>query len=136
MNNINLVGRLTKDPDLKVTASNLSVCNFTLAVNRAFKNQEGKIEADFINCVAFRSDADNIAKYVSKGQQLAVNGRLEIKSYEGNDGVKRISSNVIINSFTFIAQSQPQAPSGENSPTQNSMAESLRPIHDDSVPFW
>ena len=135
MNNINLVGRLTKDPDLKVTASNLSVCNFTLAVNRAFKNQEGKIEADFINCVAFRSDADNIAKYVSKGQQLAVNGRLEIKSYEGNDGVKRISSNVIINSFTFIAQSQPQAPSGENSPTQNSMAESLRPIHDDSVPF-
>ena len=82
MNKAILVGRLTKDPELKTTASGVSVCSFTIAINRRFRNAEGNYDADFINCVAWRKQAENIAKYCVKGTQVAAEGRIQTRSYE------------------------------------------------------
>src|SRR5699024_4367682 len=86
MNNVSLLGRLTKDVELRYSQSGTAVANFTLAVNRQFKNQNGEREADFIRTLAFGKTAEVIAQYVKKGQQLAVEGRIQTGSYENNEG--------------------------------------------------
>ena len=86
MNNVNLIGRLTKAPELKQTASNTSVLTGTLAVNRTFKNQNGEREADFINIVAWRQTADIIAQYCGKGSQIGITGRIQTRNYENQQG--------------------------------------------------
>ena len=86
MNNVSLVGRLTKDVELKYTGSQTAVVAGTLAVNRQFKNANGEREADFINIVAWRKTAETIANYTSKGSQIGITGRIQTRSYDGNDG--------------------------------------------------
>lgn len=86
MNNVNLIGRLTKAPELKQTASNTSVLTGTLAVDRAFKNQNGEREADFINIVAWRQTAEIIAKYCGKGSRIGIVGRIQTRNYENQQG--------------------------------------------------
>lgn len=98
MNHITLIGRLTKDPDLRYTNDGKPVCGFTLAVNRPFS----KDEADFINCVVWGKSAENVAKYVSKGRQLAVEGRLQIRSYDGNDGQRKYVTEVVCERTEFL----------------------------------
>ena len=102
MNKVILIGRLTKDPELRYAAgSGTAVCRFTLAVSRQFK----KDETDFINCIAFNKQGEAIAQYVTKGRQLAVTGSIRTGSYDGQDGVKRYTTDVIVESFEFIGNS-------------------------------
>ena len=98
-----LVGRLTKDPDLRFTPNGLAVCTFTLAVNRPFKNpQTGEHDADFINCVAWRKLAENVANYTSKGNLVAVDGRIQTRNYEGKDGSRVYVTEVVCDSIQFL----------------------------------
>lgn len=102
MNSVNLIGRLSNSPEIRHTTSNQQVCRFTLAVTRRFKNQAGDYMADFINCVAFGKTAELIGNYVEKGQQLAVDGRIQTGSYTTQDGSKRYTFDVVVENITFI----------------------------------
>lgn len=102
MNKVILIGRLTRDPELRYTQSGSAVCNFTLAVDRPFTSQSGEREADFIDIVVWNKAAENVAKYMAKGRQVAVDGRLQIRSYEANDGSRRWRSEVIANNVEFL----------------------------------
>ncbi|MDF9866543.1 single-strand DNA-binding protein [Bacilli bacterium PM5-3] len=101
MNRAVLVGRLTKDPELKKTNSGSSVVNFTLAINRTYTNANGEREADFINCVAWGRTADNMAAYVSKGSQIGVDGRIQTRSYEA-DGRRVYVTEVFADNVQFL----------------------------------
>lgn len=105
MNKILLIGRLVRDPELKYTPNGKAVCTFTLAVNREFK-REGEQEADFINIVVWNKAGENCAKYLTKGRQTAVEGRLQIRSYEGNDGQRRYVTEVIADRVEFLGGNQ------------------------------
>ena len=102
MNRVVLVGRLTKDPELRTTSNGTSQTRFTLAVNRRTAGADGQREADFINCVAWRGTAEAIAKYLKKGRELAVEGRIQTGSYDAQDGTKRYTTDVVVDNFTFI----------------------------------
>ena len=90
INNLTLVGRLTKDPDLKYTGNGTAVATFTLAVNRNFTNQSGEREADFINCVIWRKPAETLANYAKKGVLIGVTGRIQTRSYDNQQGQKSL----------------------------------------------
>ncbi|MED2737456.1 single-stranded DNA-binding protein [Bacillus toyonensis] len=102
MNRVILVGRLTKDPDLKYTPNGVAVATFTLAVNRSFANQQGEREADFINCVIWRKQAENVANYLKKGSLAGVDGRLQTRNYDGQDGKRVYVTEVIAESVQFL----------------------------------
>lgn len=104
MNKVCLIGRLTANPELKYTNSNVAFTRFTLAVNRNFNNQDGMREADFINCLAWRKTAEIIAKYLSKGRQIGIEGRIQTGSYEDKDGNKRQSFDVVVDDMTFLGK--------------------------------
>ena len=95
MNKVCLIGRLTKDPELRYTTNGTAIANFTLAVNRPFTNQKGNKEADFIPIVVWNKAAENCAQYLAKGQQTAIEGRLQVRSYEDNDNQRRWITEVI-----------------------------------------
>ena len=103
MNKVILMGRLTRDPELRTIATGNATTSFTIAVNRNFTNQNGEREADFINCVAWRKQAENIAKYCTKGSQVAVEGRIQTRSYDAQDGTKRYVTEVIADNVTFLS---------------------------------
>lgn len=102
MNKIILIGRLTKDPELRYTQSGTAVAGFTLAVDRRFSNQSGEREADFVNCVAWQKAAEFVAQYFQKGKQMALEGRLQVRSYDGNDGQKRWVTEVVAEQIEFV----------------------------------
>ena len=102
MNNVVLIGRNTKPIELKVTNSGKSIASFTLAVNRGFKNAEGKYDADFINCVAFDQKAEVISRSVQKGDRFGIVGRLNTRTYDKADGSKVYVTEVIVESFDFL----------------------------------
>ena len=102
MNRVVLVGRLTKDPELRTTTSGISQTRFTLAVNRRTAGADGQREADFISCIAWRGTAEAIAKYLKKGRELAVEGSIRTGSYDAQDGTKRYTTDVVVDNFTFI----------------------------------
>lgn len=102
MNRTIIVGRLTRDPDLRYTPNGVAVANFTVAVNRPFKSKEGEQEADFINCVAWRKQAENLVNYMKKGSQIGVDGRLQSRSYEGQDGKKVFVTEILAESIQFL----------------------------------
>ncbi len=103
MNKVILIGRLTKDPEMRTTPSGINATSFTIAVNRTFTNQNGEREADFINCVAWRKQAENLAKYCQKGSQVAVEGRIQTRSYDHQDGTKRYVTEILADSTTFLS---------------------------------
>lgn len=102
MNRVVLVGRLTKDPDLRYTPNGVAVASFTLAVNRSFTNQQGEREADFINCVVWRKPAENVANFLKKGSLAGVDGRIQTRSYEGQDGKRVYVTEVLAESVQFL----------------------------------
>lgn len=102
LNKVVLIGRLTKDVELRHTANGISVARFTLAVNRNFKNQKGENEADFIPVTVWRGQAENCAKYLSKGKLVAVAGRIQTGSYEAQDGTRRYTTDVVADEVTFL----------------------------------
>ncbi len=104
MNNITLIGNLTKDLELKyLPTNNTPVVNYTLAVNNPFrKDEEGNTTADFINCVTFGKQAENLATYMAKGCKVAVNGRLQVRQWQDQEGNNRYSTEVVTNSVEFL----------------------------------
>ena len=101
LNRISLMGRLTRDPELRTTASGVSVTSFSLAVDRDFKGQDGEKETDFIDIVAWRNTAEFVCKYLSKGRMAIVDGRLQIRSWTDKDGNARHSAEVVADSVYF-----------------------------------
>ncbi|MEJ6529619.1 single-stranded DNA-binding protein [Exiguobacterium sp. USCH10] len=103
INRVVLVGRLAREPEMRYTQSGIAVTRFTLACDRPFSGQDGKREADFIDCVVWRKQAENVSKYLSKGSMAGVDGRLQISSYEGQDGQKRYRAEVVADSVRFLS---------------------------------
>ncbi len=97
-----LVGRLTRDPELRYTSSNIAVVKFTLAVNRTFAGPTGEREADFIQCVVWRKQAENLARFVKKGSLIGVEGRIQTGSYDDKDGIRKYTTEVVCDSVQFL----------------------------------
>lgn len=120
MNKVFLIGRLTRDPELRYTGSNIPVATFSLAVNRNFSNQNGEREADFFNIVVWRKQAENCKNYLNQGSQVAIEGRLQSRSYDDKDGSKRYVTEVIADNVEFLGSKN----SSNNSNNMNGPANS------------
>ena len=137
MNKVVLIGRLTKDPELRFAAgSGTAVARFTLAVNRQFK----KDEADFISCIAFGKTGETIAQYITKGRQLAVSGNIRTGSYEAQDGTRRYTTDVVVESFDFIDSGNDFGgsfgmPDNSFSDSSFNSNDDMTPIDDGDIPF-
>ncbi|MRI81743.1 single-stranded DNA-binding protein [Fundicoccus ignavus] len=116
MNTVQLVGRLTKEVDLKFTSSGTAVGSFTIAVNRSFTNQQGDREADFINCVIWRKAAENLASFTRKGSQIGIEGRIQTRNYENQQGQRVYVTEVVVNNFHLLEPRSvtEQRPAGES----------------------
>ena len=119
MNKIMLIGRLTKDPELRYTQSGTAVASFTLAVDRRVSNQNGERETDFINCVAWNKSAEFVANYFHKGKQMALEGRLQVRSYDGNDGQRRWVTEVVAEQIEFVGSKSDNAGGNNRQDYQN-----------------
>lgn len=130
MNKAILIGRLTRDPELRYTSSNRAVCQFTVAVDRPYQNQTtGQREADFINVVIWDKQGENVAKYMSKGRLIAVEGRIQVRNYDNNEGRKVYVTEVVANNVQFLESRSMQQASGNGF---NSMPEP--PMQQTSTP--
>ena len=127
INNVVLVGRMTRDADLRMTQGNTAVASFTLAVNRNFKNQAGEREADFINCVIWRQQAENLANWAKKGALIGITGRIQTRNYENDQGQRVYITEVVAENFQLLeSRGQQQSNNGYSEPTD---------ISDDDLPF-
>ena len=139
INKVVLLGRLTKDPELRYAAgSGTAVCRFTVAINRQLK----KDETDFINCVAFGKTGETIAQYITKGRQIAVTGSIRTGSYESNSGEKRYTTDVVLDGFEFIGNSNSNSSNSDNAGTWNQPTDNsemgfgdMTPVDDGDMPF-
>lgn len=133
INRVVLTGRLTRDPETTVSQSNIPVAKFSLAVNRAFANSNGEREADFINCVAFRKQAENVQQYVKKGQLVGVDGRIQTRNYTNKEGQKVYVTEIVCDSVQFLEsknqQSEPRYQQGQIAQPRNAA------ITDSQLPF-
>ena len=102
MNKVILIGRLTRDPELRYTSSNIPTASFSIAVDRPFTNQSGEREADFINIVVWRKQAENCKNYLTKGSQVAIEGRMQTRNYDDKDGKKVYVTEVIADNVQFL----------------------------------
>lgn len=119
MNHITLIGRLAKDPELRYTPGGSAVCNFSLAVPRPFTNQAGEKEADFINITVWNKQGESAAKYLSKGRQVAIEGRVQNRSYEDKNGQKRWVTEVIAERVEFLGSKPADNNQQQNVPGNN-----------------
>lgn len=145
INRVVLVGRLTRDPDLRTTGSGISVATFTLAVDRQFSNAQGERGADFINCVIWRKAAENFANFASKGSLVGIDGRIQTRSYDNKDGQRVYVTEVIVDNFTLLESRRDRearnqnggynAPNngnsfGNNAPNTNNFQGNSAPVND------
>ena len=153
INRVTLVGRLTKDPEFRTTQKGIDVATFTLAVNRNFTNAQGEREADFINIIVFRKQAHNVNNYLSKGKLAGVDGRIQSRSYENQEGRRIFVTEVVADSVQFLepknlnggqqdtyqqqTQSQTQRSQNTKPHGQDPFANANGPIDisDDDLPF-
>ena len=134
MNKCLFVGRIASDPESRTTQGGIGWCGFRLAVQRSYKDQSGQRAADFINCVAWRQRADYIARYLKKGDMIAVCGELQNRQYEAQDGTKRYITEIILNEVQACGNSQPRTEEPAQETTQPDMA-GFTEIDDDQLPF-
>lgn len=148
INRVVLVGRLTRDPELKRTANGAAVASFTLAVNRQFTNSQGEREADFINCVIWQKAAENFTNFTHKGSLLGIDGRIQTRNYENKQGQRVYVTEVVVENFSLLESknidssnntnnnpnNQPKKP---NNNTSNPFANNSKPmdISDSDLPF-
>lgn len=135
MNEVALIGRLVKDPEITHTTSGTNVARFTLAVPREGKDKEG---ADFIRCTTFNKNADVVERYLSKGRQVGATGRLSSYSYEGKDGKKVFGLEVNVNRITFLSSypnGKAEKPTAEETPTENFNPQENFEGLDEDIPF-
>ena len=123
MNKVFLIGRLTRDPELRYTGNNTAVASFALAVQRNFANQQGEREADFFNITVWRKQAENVKNYLTQGSQVAIEGRLQTRSYDDANGQKRYVTEVVADKVEFIGSRN----SSGNSNNMNSSASNAGP---------
>lgn len=116
INRVVLTGRLTKNAELKQTAGNNAVATFNLAVDRAYKNQNGDRDTDFVNCVIWRKPAENLAKYTHKGSLIGVDGRLQTSTYENQRGERVYQTQVIVDNFTLLSSNRDGGDAQNNAP--------------------
>lgn len=142
INRVILVGRLTKDPEYRQTPNGVSVATFTLAVNRPFTNSQGEREADFINVVVFRRQAENVNNYLSKGSLAGVDGRIQSRSYENKEGQRVFVTEVVADSVQFMdskgsnqQNNQPQQQRGQAPEGNNPFSNNNADVDDDDLPF-
>ena len=139
MNKVILMGRLVKDPEVRYSQGNepIAVAKYTLAVNRRFKRQ-GEQDADFIGCVAFGKAGEFAEKYFRKGQMISVIGRLQVRSWDDNEGKKRWSTDVVVEEQYFAeskASSETHREAAPAAPKQTAPSDGFYPIDDEDVPF-
>ena len=137
LNNVVLVGRMTKDAELRYTPSNQAVATFSLAVNRNFKSQNGEREADFINCVIWRQQAENLANWAKKGALIGITGRIQTRSYENQQGQRVYVTEVVAEQFQLLESRKDRETSqsqGHSQPYFGRQAESMD-ISSDDLPF-
>lgn len=136
MNKVFLIGRLTRDPELRYTGNNTPVATFSLAVNRNFTSTSGEREADFINIVVWRKQAENVKNYLTQGSQVAIDGRIQTRSYDGNDGQKRYVTEVVADNVEFLGSKNQSntrenfnssTPTGASEPTPYDFGSSSQP---------
>lgn len=130
INNVVLVGRMTKKIELKYTSNNLAYANFTLAVNRNFKNQNGERETDFINIVIWRQQAENLANWAKKGTLLGITGRIQTRNYENQQGQRVYVTEVVADNFQILEKREAQA--NAQKPAQQ---ETFPNVDDIDLPF-
>ena len=145
INNLTLIGRLTKDVELKYTPANQAVAQFTLAVNRTFKNANGERESDFINCVIWRKSAENFANFVKKGALIGITGRIQTRNYENAQGQRVYVTEVIAENFQMLESRNQQQGQQQAQPQQATQQQAKQPdpfaggaptsLNDDSLPF-
>ena len=150
MNKVYLIGNLTRDPEMRSTSAGIPVCNFSIAVNRRFKNaQTGQQETDFFNIVAWRQLAELCGRYLAKGRKVAVFGSIQTRSYEAQDGSKRNAFDIVADEVEFLSSANAgSAPSSDYhaavspAPVQRQQAPSYAPadsgftqVDDDELPF-
>lgn len=104
LNSVVMIGNLTRDPELRYTPSGVPVCTLRLAVSRNFPNQQGEVEADFFNVIVWRNQAEKCAEYLTKGRQVAITGRLQSRSWEGPDGQKRSTVEIVADRVVFLGR--------------------------------
>ena len=134
MNKVILIGNLTKDPELSTTNSGINYCRFTLAVPKRFSNQ-GERDAEFINIVVWRVQADNCHKYLKKGSKACVVGSLQTRSYDAQDGSKRYVTEVVAEEVEFLSTRNSTDNSTSVPSSSDNDASELQPIEDDTLPF-
>ena len=137
INNVTLVGRLTRDPELRYTPSNIAITTFNMAVNRNFKNQDGNREADFINCMIWRQQAENFANWCKKGNLVGITGRIQTRSYENQQGQRVYVTEVVADTFQLLEKrdnSANQANIEDQMPASFGATNPLD-ISDDDMPF-
>lgn len=137
LNSTCLVGRLTKDAELRYTTNNQAVATFTLAVNRNFKGQNGEREADFINCVIWRQQAENLANWAKKGALIGITGRIQTRSYENQQGQRVYVTEVVADNFQLLESRKDREggqSQGYSQPDFSRQAESMD-ISSDDLPF-
>lgn len=143
MNKVYLIGNLTRDPEMRTTASGIAVCRFSIAVNRRYKNpQTGQTETDFFNIVAWRQLAELCSKYLAKGRKVAIFGALQSRTYEAQDGSKRAAVDIVADEVEFLGGNQQQsgqknAAQAQSAPPQGDYAPppGFTPVDDDELPF-
>ena len=130
MNKVYLIGNLTRDPEISTTTSGISVCRMSIAVSRRFANAEGGRDADFFNVTAWRGTADNCAKFLKKGNKIAVSGSIQTRNYEKADGTKGFSIDIVADEVEFLSSR-----AGEGMSEKKEDVAELQPIDDDTLPF-
>lgn len=136
MNRVMLIGRLTAKPELRYTNANVPFARFTIAVNRQFNNQDGNREADFINIIAWRKQAEVICNYFDKGNQIAIEGRIQTGSYDDKDGNKRYTTDVVLDQFHFIeSRAQRENGASNNNVTPYDYQDTNNSVDIDNDPF-
>lgn len=135
LNRVVLIGRLTRDPELRYTQNGVAVASFTLAVDRNFKNAQGQKETDFIPCVVFRQLAELCANYLSKGKLAAVDGRIQVRSYDGQDGQRRWVTEVIGENVRFLSPKDNTSNTGSSAVPDDLSSFAQEVSLDDDIPF-
>ena len=135
MNKVILIGRLTKDPELKYTSSDIANTTFSIAVDRPFTNQDGEREADFINIVVWRKQAENCKNYLTNGSQVAIEGRIQTRNYDDQDGNKKYITEVVADSVQFLSTKKSETT--EETQSDNSIIDIDIPVEitDEDLPF-
>lgn len=136
MNKVVLIGNLARDPEITTTNSGVSVCRFSLAVQRRFSSTDGQNTADFFNIVVWRGLAENCHKFLRKGSKCCVCGRIQNSSYEAQDGTKRYTTEIIAEDVEFLGSKPADGSEPQSAPRASSESSAeLEPIDDDSLPF-